>query len=259
MKVHVVYTKNQLRNFTYIIEMQSSECLVLDPWDDSQVDQELDKFNLRLKAIINTHEHFDHTQGNQALFNRHNCEVWAHNNGEGKIPCLSRTLSKDEIIPLGDGFVIKVLDTPGHTFAHLCFLILENEVPRYVFTGDTLFNAGVGNCHNGGDPQVMYQTIKDQFHTLPDSVCIYPGHDYLENNLEFTLSLEPDNQSAKEWLAEVKKVDPSINPLLTSIGDEREFNTFFRLNNHMIKESLSLESAEEKEVFLALREKRNSW
>ena len=75
----------------------------------------------------------------------------------------------------------------------------------------------------------------------------------------FTLSLEPNNSLAKDWLIRVKDCDPKIEPLLTNIGDERSFNTFFRLKNETIINNLSLDSPTEEEVFLKLREKRNSW
>lgn len=259
MQIHQVYTHNQLRNFTYVIELNDKSCLVLDPWDENQVNAALTAHKLRLSAIINTHEHWDHTQGNAALVEQHKCEVWAHKNGEGKIPGMSRSLQAHEVIELDAGTRLKVLDTPGHTFAHLCFVLLDNDQEKAVFTGDTLFNAGVGNCHNGGDPGVLFETITQQFYGLDDAVVVYPGHDYLENNLNFTLDLEASNSEAKDWLARVKTVDPAVNPLLTSIGDERKFNTFFRLANEEIRGTLALPTNTDKEVFLALRERRNRW
>jgi len=257
MKIHTIFTYNQLRNFTYLIELNDSSCLVLDPWDENQVNKALSKLDLHLSAIINTHEHHDHVRGNHALRKQHNCEIWAHKNGEGKIPCLTRTLVTHEEIKIDD-LILKVMDTPGHTYAHLCFLVIKSGIKKAVFTGDTLFNAGVGNC-NSGDPETLYETISQQFHTLPDDVQVYPGHDYLENNLGFTLSLEPENQSASSWLSKVKQVDPGINPLWTTIGDERKFNTFFRLENKTIQSSLDKLGRTDKEVFIALRKKRDSW
>ncbi len=258
MQVHQIYTHNELRNFTYLIALDDGSALVLDPWDAAQINPVLSAHKLKLRAVINTHEHWDHTKDNKALVSEHGCEVWAHKNGEGKIPELTRTLSAHEVIDLGGGAELEVLDTPGHTFAHLCF-ILRHDNSAWVFTGDTLFNAGVGNCHNGGDPAALYTTIAEQFHTLDDSVAVYPGHDYLENNLEFTLNLEPSNQQATAWLEKVRQVDPGVNPLVTTIGDERQFNTFFRLDSAEIRQSLALDQASEKDVFLALRKKRNSW
>ena len=259
MHIHSLYTYNQLRNFTYAIELSDKSCIVLDPWDADQVDRFLEEHSLVLKTIINTHEHWDHTQGNEDLIARHGCEVWAHENGVGKIPGLTRTLKAHEELKLDENTSIRVMDTPGHTFAHLCFLVLQNNVPSAVFTGDTLFNAGVGNCHNGGDPDAMYETITEQFHTLPDNVLIYPGHEYLENNLRFTLNFEPSNENANLWLEKVAVADPGKNPLRTTIADERMFNTFFRLDNPEIQSSLNLQGSLPREVFLELRKCRNSW
>lgn len=258
MKIHQIYTANELRNFNYLIELADGGAIVIDPWDASVVNRLLLERRLDLKVIINTHEHWDHIQGNEALVAEHGCEVWAHENGEGKIPGLTRTLIAGEGIPLDSGVELKVLDTPGHTFAHLCFLLVEQSVVRAAFTGDTLFNAGVGNCRSG-DARLLYETISQQFHSLPDDVLVYPGHEYLENNLRFTLSVEPDNRDAQSWLQRAMDSNPELEPIVTTIGDERLFNSFFRLNSAAIRQQLNCQSASEEEVFIALRSRRDSW
>jgi len=259
MKIHQLYTHSFLRNFTYLIELNNGTALVIDPWDADLVNSALLKRNLGLFAIINTHEHWDHTQGNAALVSEHCCEVWAHENGRGKIPELTRVLVTGELIDLEFGAQLCVLNTPGHTFAHLCFLVIIQGQPSAVFTGDTLFNAGVGNCSNGGDAEVMYTTIVEQFHCLDDAVKVYPGHEYLENNLRFTLSMEPDNTDAKQWLARAVAADPAVQPLTTTIGDERKLNTFFRLNNPVIRASVDCSEGTDQAVFVALRSCRDKW
>ena len=258
MKIHQVYTESELRNFTYLIELEDNSALVIDPWDADEVNTLLQQKQLRLQAIINTHEHWDHIQGNKALVAEHGCEVWAHSNGQGKVPGLSRLLTAGELIDLDAGAQLRVLDTPGHTYAHLCFLVLEQGTAVAVFTGDTLFNAGVGHCR-GGDVDSLYQTISEQFHSLDNNVRVYPGHDYLENNLRFTLSVEPDNQQAQAWLPRVVAADPTVTPLVTCIGDEREFNSFFRLDNAQIRAGLNSVDATDKEVFVKLRSLRDNW
>ena len=259
MQVHQLYTQSMLRNFTYLIELADRNAIVIDPWDDEGVNRFLDDNDLTLTAIINTHEHWDHTQGNEALIAKHDCQVWAHTNGEGKIPGLTRKLVANEIINLEVNVQIKVLDTPGHTFAHLCFLLSEDGIAKAVFTGDTLFNAGVGNCGNGGDAEVLYRTISQQFYTLDDGVVVYPGHEYLENNLRFTLSLEPENMDAQDWLAKAIQTDPVTAPLNTTVGDERKFNTFFRLGNKTIRKAVDCSDSSDKDVFVALRSRRDNW
>lgn len=259
MKIHQLYTQNQLRNYTYIIELDDYAAIVIDPWDAGVIKTFLLEKSLSLKSIINTHEHWDHTQGNQALVEEYSCEVLAHTNGAGKIPCLTRELQGGEVIELDKKNQLEVLNTPGHTFAHLCFKVIEGGIDKAVFTGDTLFNAGVGNCHNGGDVEVMYDTIVEQFQTLKDDVNVYPGHDYLENNLQFTLHLEPSNEVAKQWLERVQTDLYKPGDIVTTIGDEKMFNTFMRLDNSEIIKNLSLNIRSSKEVFVALRAKRNSW
>lgn len=258
MKTHQIYTHNELRNFTYILELADQTAIVIDPWDAEKINQQLESLGLTLKVIINTHEHWDHTQGNAMLVQKHSCEVWAHRNGKNKIPGLSRMLEADETIDLGDGEQLFVLDTPGHTFAHLCFIVKKNTQPTAVFTGDTLFNAGVGHCR-GGDEEVLYQTISEQFQVLEDEIVVYPGHDYLENNLRFTLKFEPNNQAAKEWLDQVSSANYVPGSLQTNIGNEKSFNTFMRLDNQDIIDHLSLDNSDPKQVFLALRSLRDKW
>ncbi len=259
MKIHQIYTHNELRNFTYILELDNQSSIVIDPWDAAKINQHLKSNGLSLRAIINTHEHWDHTKGNFELVKQHDCEVWAHNNGKDKIPGLTRTLTANETIELGDNNELIVLDTPGHTFAHLCFIVKEKNQAQAIFTGDTLFNAGVGHCREGGDEEVLYQTISEQFQVLEDEIVVYPGHDYLENNLRFTLKIEPNNQMAKEWLERISSTNYIPGSVQTNIGNEKSFNTFMRLDNQDIIDHLSLANPEPKQVFLALRSLRDSW
>lgn len=259
MKIHQFYTDSVLRNFTYFIELDNNEVFVIDPWDAGFTNDFIRKNKFKLTTIINTHEHWDHIQGNKELVDLHHCEVWAHANGEGKIPGLSRLLGNDEIIELTKDCKMQVLDTPGHSQAHLCFIIIVHDKPKYIFTGDILFNAGVGNCHNGGDALDLYETITNKIATLPDDIIIYPGHEYLKNNLEFTLNREPSNAKARQWLKKYEQADINTNPLTTTMADEREINTFLRLDNEEIITNLPSTVESDQDVFIELRSLRNDW
>lgn len=264
MQIKQIYTKSHLRNFTYLIH-DSKEAYCIDPFNAEQVKSHLKDLGLKLKVIINTHEHFDHYCGNEGLQIWSECEVWAHQNAKGKIPGVTRFLKKDEVINLNEKSYLHVLDTPGHTMAHLCFLMVKDEKPYAVFTGDTLFNAGVGNCHNGGDPEVLYETISHQFQVLPGDVRVYPGHDYIENNLRFTLDREPQNSKAGQLLdTVVNEYSSDKNFFVSSIAVEKEVNTFMRLDNQDIRSKLTDEQKlggemSDKHVFLSLRQLRDRW
>ncbi len=146
--------------------------------------------------------------------------------------------------------------------SHICLLSLT-EQPS-LFSGDTLFNAGAGNCHNGGHPNELYDTFATQLEKLDENTLIYPGHDYLVNNLQFTLDREPDNVTATEMLSRYENQDPN-DALVTTLALEREMNTFFRLQSPSVIARLAEQfpemgdSPSPKDVFLKLRELRNSW
>jgi len=147
----------------------------------------------------------------------------------------------------------------------MCHICLRSHTDEpALFSGDTLFNAGAGNCHNGGDPNEMYTTFVDQLSKLPDRTRVYPGHDYIENNLKFTLSREPDNAAAKNLLPTVTGHDPA-NSIVTTLAEEKRINTFFRLTSPSVIATLREkfpdlpERPDAKTVFLRLRELRNQW
>ncbi|MEO7761201.1 MAG: hydroxyacylglutathione hydrolase C-terminal domain-containing protein, partial [Casimicrobiaceae bacterium] len=103
-----------------------------------------------------------------------------------------------------------------------------------------------------------------QLDQLPDSTLIYPGHDYIENNLRFTLNREPDNRDAEAMLSKLSGQDPD-HAYVSTLAVERDVNTFFRLTSKSViarlREAFSdlPETPDPRTVFLKLRELRNSW
>ncbi|MGH9578520.1 MAG: hydroxyacylglutathione hydrolase C-terminal domain-containing protein, partial [Terriglobales bacterium] len=126
------------------------------------------------------------------------------------------------------------------------------------------FNAGAGNCHNGGHPAELYRTFSAQLAGLPDATLVYPGHDYIDNNLRFTLSREPDNRRAAKLLEVVRGQDPNA-PLVSTLALEKEINTFYRLHSPSVIARLREafpdlpDDPDPKTVFVKLRELRNRW
>src|SRR5262249_19143520 len=133
-------------------------------------------------------------------------------------------------IRVGRSIELECLDTPGHTMSHIC-LFAHADRPA-LFSGDTLFNAGAGNCHDG-DPVALYESFASHIARLPDGTRIHPGHEYLINNLGFTLAREPGNSAALEMKQRLADAAPLAMPV-TTLADEKRFNTFFRLGNPQI-------------------------
>ena len=110
----------------------------------------------------------------------------------------------------------------------------------------------------------LLPAAQGQLERLDDQTLIYPGHDYLINNLEFTLDREPDNTAARALLDQYRDQDPA-NALVTTLTQEKEINTFFRLDSPSVIARLQEQfpdigdSPDARAVFLKLRELRNSW
>jgi hydroxyacylglutathione hydrolase len=261
--VEQIWTGNAYRNFNYLIVCpETGDALAIDPLDHEKCLARAKDKGWDITQILNTHEHGDHTGGNRVMVAATGAKLLAHANARDKIPGIDQGLGAGDVIKVGKTVELESLDTPGHTMSHVCLLSRTDE-PALV-CGDTLFNAGAGNCHSGGHPVELYHTFTGQLAQLPDETLIYPGHDYIANNLRFTLDREPDNARAAELLAEIESQDPDA-ALVTSLALEKEVNTFFRLHNPSVIAQLreafpDLPAEPDAEtVFLKLRELRNSW
>lgn len=263
MIVEQVWTGNDYRNFNYLIVCpENGEALAVDPLAHQQCLNICKDRGWDITQVLNTHEHFDHTGGNQGIVDATGAKVLAHKNAGDSIPGMDRGLDAGDVIKVGHTVELLALDTPGHTMCHIC-LLSQTDQPG-LFSGDTMFNAGAGNCHHGGHPEELYDTFVRQLAELDDDTLLYPGHDYIINNLQFTLDREPDNEAAKALLQDIEGQDPAA-ALVTTLGQEKEVNTFFRLRSPSViarlRESFPdlPESPDAKTVFLKLRELRNSW
>ena len=263
MLIEQIWTNNAWRNFNYLIACpETKEALVVDPCDASRCIQIANDRGWHIKQILNTHEHHDHIEGNSEVVEATGAVVLAHHKAVDRVANIDVQLYAGDTVRVGNSVMLSVLDTPGHTMSHIC-LLSKTDQP-VLFSGDTLFNAGAGNCHGGGHAEELYITFSQQLGDLPDSTLVYPGHDYIVNNLRFTLNREPNNSPAQALLNQVLDQDTN-NPLVTTIGIEKQVNCFFRLDNSEIIENLRLSVAgfpdnpSSKDVFLALRELRNYW
>jgi hydroxyacylglutathione hydrolase len=263
MIIEQIWTGNAWRNFNYLIVCpESGEALAIDPLEHEKCLGLANERGWQITQVLNTHEHGDHTGGNHAVIAATGAKLLAHEHAKGKIDGMDVALKAGDVIKVGNTVELEALDTPGHTMSHIC-LLSRSDTPA-LFCGDTLFNAGAGNCHNGGHPNELYMTFASQLAKLADDTLIYPGHDYIINNLQFTLDREPNNKSARSLLTEIEQQDPN-DALVTAIGQEKEINTFFRLNNPEVIDNLRNAfpdlpaNPDEKAVFIALRELRNQW
>ena len=263
MLVERIWAANPLRNFHYLVACaETGEALIVDPLNPAQCLDAARAKGFSITQVLNTHEHRDHTDGNAGVVAATRAKVLAHAGAARVIGGVDRGLARGDVIKVGRTVELEVLDTPGHTRSHVC-LLAHGESPA-LFCGDTLFNSGAGNCHNGGDPGLLYETFVNQLARLPDATRVYPGHEYKVNNLAFTLDREPGNAEAARALAAAKALDPA-NARVTTLGEEKRVNTFFRLQSPEVIAKLRErfpemgERPDARTVFIRLRELRNGW
>ena len=241
IQVKIFYAKNDLRNFSYLIlDKDQGLSWVIDPFDEKPIIDYIKKEGLVLSGILNTHQHWDHIKGNSALQNLFNCSVLSRDTG---------------LIQLDETQAIRFVDTPGHTMDHQAFFWQKDKHVQGLFSGDTLFNSGVGNCKNGGNVETLFKTT-EHLKTLPDDVTLYPGHDYVLKNLMFAKSCEPENKDIDEALRFVRESDSEAGMEWT-LGQEKKVNPFFRLDSAEIKDKMGLD--EQTEIFKKLRALRDNW
>lgn len=253
------YMHNSLRNYNYLLGCEyTQQAIIVDPFDAQLMLEVAAEHQFDVKMVVNTHEHFDHVQGNLAIQQATGASVYAHANA--KVPGQTHFVQPSDIIELGS-IRLRALFTPGHTPMHLC-LVAENEVPPLLFSGDTLFNACAGNCKNGGNVDDMYHSFVNELAKLPDDTLLYPGHDYMKNNLGFAKTREPENAMIDYWTEQIEAFDAVDMPVM-NLGQERQYNPFLRLNQQAIHQHLLTEFpdlvADEQEIFKALRQLRDHW
>ena len=171
MKVHQISVGN-MQNFSYIVEDEDTrESIIIDPsWDLIELEMIIKENNLKIKYIVNTHHHFDHTLGNEAMVESTKAPIIQHEKSELKHDI---TVKDGDFIEFGNS-KLKVLHTPGHSQDSIC-LVGDGKI----FSGDTLF---VGNCGRidlpGGSAKDLYHSLFDILHKLDENLVMYSGHNY---------------------------------------------------------------------------------
>ena len=210
-------------NFSYILIDQNKNACVIDPSESEPIINFVEKNNIKIKYILNTHHHFEHIGGNKDIKKKYNAKIVAYKNDLHRIPDVDISLKNNQIWT-AENFKSKIIHIPGHTNGHICFFF-ENE--KIAFTGDTLFSLGCGRIFEGTYEE-MFSSLK-KLKELPKETKIYCGHEYTLKNSEFCLKYDKNNKRLQKKINEIKnKVNNNIPTVPSTIDDEIACNIFLR-------------------------------
>ena len=160
--------------YTYILSSgKGREALIIDPVLEhtDQYINFLNKLELKLVKVIDTHIHADHINGLNELSKRTSCTKIMGDNSKSEVVDLR--VKEDENIKI-DNINLKVMYTPGHTDCSYSYLMNDR-----VFTGDTLLINGTGRTDfQNGNARQQYDSIFNKLLKLPENTMVYPAHDY---------------------------------------------------------------------------------
>ena len=196
-------------NFSYLF-FNNREAVVIDGGAVELIAAFLHARALELRFVFNTHNHGDHTLGNQDLQELTDAEF---------IDC-QRLADLRKLVFGGEH--ITIYRTPGHTVDSICF-----HLDRVLITGDTLFNGTVGNCFSG-DMLSFYDSLM-MLCSLPETTIIYAGHDYVESSLAFARRMEPLNRDIDRYLERYDR-----KHVWSQLKDELLVNPYLRFNEESI-------------------------
>ena len=225
MRVEVISCLQDNYSYLIIDEINNTACVV-DPSEAKPIIDFIEKENINLKYILNTHHHFDHVGGNKDLKKKYNSVVIGYKDDSNRIPEID-ILLEDNQIWKAENFEAKIMHIPGHTTGHICFHFSKEKL---LFTGDTLFSLGCGKLFEG-TYEDMFRSL-DKIKKLPQDTKIYCGHEYTLQNSKFCIEYDPENINLKNKIKEIKKkLEKSLPTIPSILKDEMECNIFLRAKN----------------------------
>ena len=225
MKVEII--KCLQDNYSYlIIDEESNSACVVDPSEADPVIAYIQRNNIKLKFVLNTHHHFDHVGGNKELKKKYGAKIVGFKNDKIRIPDIDILVNDNQIWKSGK-FELKIIHIPGHTTGHICFYFFKEKL---AFTGDTLFSLGCGRIFEGTYEQ-MYNSL-NKLKKLPKNTKVYCGHEYTFKNSLFCSKHDKNNNDLKQKIIDINvKIKNNLPTIPSTIGEELACNIFLRAKN----------------------------
>ena len=201
-----VFVNGVLYENCYLVwDEDSKEGIIVDPGyaNVEKIKSLIKKENIYIKTIVNTHGHWDHIYGNQAVMDFTKAHLIIHEADSSYLidpvynlshnyindftsPAANQTITEGDIIKLGNT-ILKVIETPGHTPGSI--VIFNKEI---ALTGDTLFLGSVGRTDFlGGNKYDMVKSIEKIKKKIPKTAVILSGHGNIQIKFSEHLEMNP--------------------------------------------------------------------
>ena len=236
-------------NYAYLIrDEKTNKNILVDAPEHGPIETYLDEKALGLDAILITHHHNDHIDGINYLKIKYSPKVIGAKRDKHRLPPLDIEVEEGKQLKIGSK-TFEIYDVDGHTIGHIAYGLMEDKA---LFSGDSLMVMGCGRLFEG-TPEDMWKSLK-KLKQLPKDIMIYSGHEYTKSNIEFALSVDPQNEKLKARRIRVlDNIAKGIPTVPSKLEEELETNPFLRESEASILDNIDRVASDPVSRFAKIR------
>jgi len=223
-------------NYAYIIrDEQANNNILIDAPEHAPIERYLDDKGMTLDFILITHHHSDHIDGINYLKLKYAPKIIGAKRDKHRLPPLDIEVEEGKQLSVGSK-TFDIYNVDGHTVGHIAYSLLEDKA---LFTGDSLMVMGCGRLFEG-TPEDMWKSL-EKLKQLPEDIMIYSGHEYTKSNIEFALTVDPQNEILKARLIkELEKLRKGLPTVPSTLREELDTNPFLRESENSILDQMDM-------------------
>ena len=236
-------------NYAYIIrDEQTNKNILVDAPEHVPIERYLDEKDMGLDFILITHHHSDHIDGINHLKLKYSPKVIGAKRDRHRLPQLDMEVEEGKQLTIGSK-TFDIYDVDGHTVGHIAYGLLEDKA---LFTGDSLMVMGCGRLFEGS-PEDMWKSL-EKLKQLPEDFMIYSGHEYTKSNIEFAVTVDPQNEKLiSRRTKELEQLQKGLPTVPSTLREELDTNPFLRESELSIVDHLDMANLDPISRFAKIR------